>query len=96
MRGGLHIAGWLACAVYSTIPLFWLMIHPFADRWRARKRSPYRVLLPVWVATWVAMSLATARWRSVALYRSGWAWIPAGVLFALGLFIYFRSGRNFS
>jgi hypothetical protein len=43
----LQTIAWLACVVHSTIPAFWLMIHPFADRWRARRRSPYRVLLPV-------------------------------------------------
>lgn len=96
MREWLHIAGWLACVVYSTIPLFWLMIHPFAERWRARKRPAYRVLVPVWMGTWIAMALLTERWRSVALYRTGWAWLPAGALFALGFFIYSRAGENFS
>src|SRR5438034_863499 len=31
----LRTLGWIACVVYSTIPLFWLMIHP-----RARVRHP--------------------------------------------------------
>ena len=92
----LQIIAWLACAVYSTIPAFWLMIHPFAERWRARDRSPYRVLVPVWMALWVVMALITWPWRQVALYQTGWAWIPAALLFALGLFIYSRSGKNFS
>jgi protein-S-isoprenylcysteine O-methyltransferase Ste14 len=96
MREALQSVGWLACAVYSTIPLFWLMIHPFAGRWRARRRSPYRVLLPVWIAMWGAMALVTAPWRSVALYRAEWAWGLAVLLFAMGLFIYSRSGKNFS
>jgi protein-S-isoprenylcysteine O-methyltransferase Ste14 len=96
MREGLHIVGWLACVVYSTIPLFWLMIHPFADRWRARRRSPYRVLLPVWIAMWAAMAGITARWHDVVLYRTDWLWIPASLLFAVGIFIYSRSGKNFS
>jgi hypothetical protein len=50
MRHWLQLIGWLVCVVYSTIPAFWLMIHPFAERWRARhrsyRRSPYTVLLP--------------------------------------------------
>ncbi|PYX26626.1 MAG: hypothetical protein DMG80_21170 [Acidobacteria bacterium] len=96
MRAALRIFGWLACVVYSTIPLFWLMIHPFAERWRARRRSPYRVLLPAWIAIWAAMSLVTARWRNFALYRADWGWGLAVPLFALGLFIYSRSGKNFS
>lgn len=96
MRAFLHIVGWLACVVYSTIPLFWLMIHPFAGRWRALRRSPYRVLIPAWMAMWVVMALITARWKSVEFYRTDWTWVPAGLLFALGLFIYSRAGKNFS
>jgi len=96
MREWLHLAGWLACVVYSTIPLFWLMIHPFADRWRARRLSPYRVLVPVWMAMWVAMAAITEPWRSVAFYRSDWVWAFAVLLFAAGIFIYWHSGRNFS
>jgi protein-S-isoprenylcysteine O-methyltransferase Ste14 len=96
MRGWLEIAGWLACVVYSTIPLFWLMIHPFVERWRARRRSPYRVLLPVWMAMWVAMAAITASWRDVALYRVDWAWALAIPLFAFGLFIYSKSSKGFS
>jgi protein-S-isoprenylcysteine O-methyltransferase Ste14 len=96
MLEGLHIAGWLACVVYSTIPLFWLMIHPFAARWRSRRRSPYRLLVPVWIGTWIAVAFFTERWRSVALYSTDWAWIPAGLLFAFGFFIYARAGKDFS
>ena len=98
MRMGewLEIVGWLACVVYSTIPLFWLMIHPFAGRWRTRRRSPYRVLLPVWMAMWAAMALITLPWWSVALYSADWAWGLAILLFAMGLFVYSRSGKNFS
>ena len=96
MREGLQIVGWLACVVYSTVPLFWLMIHPFAGRWRARRRSPYRVVLPVWMAMWGAMALVTGPWRRIPLYRIDWLWVPAVLLFVMGLFIYSRSGKNFS
>jgi protein-S-isoprenylcysteine O-methyltransferase Ste14 len=96
MREGLQIVGWLACVVYSTIPLFWLMIHPFASRWRARRRSPYRVLLPVWMAMWAAMAAITASWHRVALYRVDWLWIPAILFLLIGVLIYSRSGKNFT
>ena len=72
------------------------MIHPFAERWRSRRRSPYRVLLPIWMVMWVVMALITASWRSVTLYRADWAWLPAGLLFLVGIIIYSRSGKNFS
>jgi protein-S-isoprenylcysteine O-methyltransferase Ste14 len=91
----LQTAGWLVCAVYATIPSFWLAIHPFANYWRKR-RSAYRAILPVWLAMWVAAAGASAPWRRIALYSSGWAWIPAGLLLGTGLWLYFRAGNGFS
>ncbi len=92
----LRTAGWLACVVYSTIPSFWLMIHPRADRWRQSERSPFRVLVPAWIAMWIAVGALTWRWRGVALYAASWTWLPAGILFALGIVIYQRAGAHFS
>ncbi|MGB8011644.1 MAG: isoprenylcysteine carboxylmethyltransferase family protein [Terriglobales bacterium] len=96
MRHWLQLIGWLACVVYSTIPAFWLMIHPLADRWRARQRSPYIVLLPAWIAMWVAVALITRPWRTASLYQADWPWPAAALLFACGLYIYAQSGKNFS
>jgi len=92
----LRLVGWLACAVYSTIPAFWLMIHPFAERWRARHRSPYILLVPVWVAMWIVVALATRPWRATLLYRAHWAWGAAALPFVCGLYVYSQSGKNFS
>lgn len=106
----LQLFGWLACVVYSTIPCFWLMIHPFAERWRGRnlsyrhlsyrhfsyRRSPYLLLLPGWMAMWVAVGLITGPWRSIVVHRSEWTWLAAALLFACGLYIYTQSGKNFS
>jgi protein-S-isoprenylcysteine O-methyltransferase Ste14 len=91
----LDLIGWLACIVYATIPPFWLTIHPFANCWRSR-RSPYRVLLPVWVAMWIIVGLITASWRGVALYSNPLAWVPAIFLFGAGLWLYSQSGKHFS
>ena len=96
MRYWLQLIGWLACVVYSTIPAFWLMIHPFAGRWRARRRSPYVVLLPAWVAMWIGLALITRPWRGVFLYRADWPWAAAVLLFASGLYLYRQSAKNFS
>ena len=96
MRQYLELIGWLACVVYSTIPAFWLMIHPFADRWRARRRSPYIVLLPAWMAMWVVVALVTRPWQGILLYRTDWAWGAAALLFVCGLYVYSQSGKNFS
>lgn len=88
--------GWLACVVYSTIPSFWLMVHPRAHRWRESVRSPFRVLVPAWIVMWVGIGALTAPWRGISLYSTPWAWIPAALLFALGIFIYSRAGAHFS
>lgn len=91
----LRTLGWLACVVYSTIPLFWLMVHPRAHVWR-EKRSPFRVLVPAWIVMWVGVAALTGPWRSVALYSTPFTWIPAALLFAVGISIYSRAGAHFS
>src|ERR1700730_3974207 len=92
----LQLIGWLACVLYSTIPAFWLMIHPFAERWRARHRSPYILLLPAWMAMWLVVALVTWPWRDVLLYRAHWTWGAAVLLFVCWLYLYSQSGKNFS
>ena len=96
MRQYLGLIGWLACVVYSTIPSYWLMIHPFAERWRARQRSPFIVLLPAWIAMWVLVALATSHWRGIRIYHTSWPWVAAALLFACGLCLYSRSGNSFT
>jgi protein-S-isoprenylcysteine O-methyltransferase Ste14 len=88
--------GWLACVVYSTIPSFWFMVHPRAERWRSRGGSPFRVLVPAWVTMWVGMGCLTGPWRHVRLYSTPWNWLPAAALFAVGIFLYSQSGAHFS
>jgi len=92
----LHRIGWLACVVYATIPSFWLMVHRWTNYWRSRRTSPYRVLVPIWVGMWVLLGLIASPWRDLLLYDSWWTWIPAAVLFAIGAWIYRRSGTGFS
>ena len=92
----LRTLGWLACVVYSTVPLFWLMVHPRAHKWRASERSPFRVLVPAWITMWIGIGAITGHWRSVAIYNTFWTWIPAGLLFAAGITIYLRAGAHFS
>jgi protein-S-isoprenylcysteine O-methyltransferase Ste14 len=86
----------MACVVYATIPSFWLLVHPCANYWRSRTRSPYLILLPMWIALGIALGLLTSRWRNATLYNSDWSWIPALPLFATGLWIYSQSGKHFS
>jgi protein-S-isoprenylcysteine O-methyltransferase Ste14 len=92
----LRVIAWLACVVYATIPSFWLVIHPRAHYWRLRKSSPYRVLIPLWIAMWIVLGAITAPWRAETLYATVWTWLPAALLFFAGLWIYRRSGAGFS
>jgi protein-S-isoprenylcysteine O-methyltransferase Ste14 len=96
MTSWLDLGGWMACVLYSTIPSFWLLIHPRVHYWRSRKRSPYVVLLPAWVAMWIMAGLLTSRWRHVGVYTTPWMWIPAVLLFSVGLWTYSQSGKDFS
>jgi protein-S-isoprenylcysteine O-methyltransferase Ste14 len=91
----LRILGWLICAAYATVPGYWLLIHPFADYWRAH-RSPYRILLPLWASMFVIVRLATAPFRSVLFYQSNLAWLPAACLFVIGIGLYKTGGARFS
>jgi protein-S-isoprenylcysteine O-methyltransferase Ste14 len=87
---------WLACVVYSTIPLFWLMVHPRARRWREREASPFRVLVPAWIVMWAGVAALTGPWRNLTFYSTRWTWAPAAFLFAAGISIYSHAGAHFS
>lgn len=92
----LRTIGWMACVIYATIPSFWLLIHSRVDYWRAQSRSPYRVLVPIWIGMWIVLGAISARWRHLAFYSALWTWIPAVALFSAGLWIYTNSWRDFS
>jgi len=96
MAQWLNLLAWVACVIYSTIPCFWLVIHPWAGYWRARKRSPYLVLLPAWAAMWIMVAAVTADWHRVAFYSTPWTWSAALILFAAGFWLYSQSGKGFS
>ncbi|HXZ80409.1 MAG TPA: isoprenylcysteine carboxylmethyltransferase family protein [Terriglobales bacterium] len=95
----LRTLGWVACVIYATVPSFWLLIHPRADSWRERLRAGrpvYQFLLPLWMAMWVVLGAITWPFRKIALYNSHLAWIPGGLLIALGIYLYARGRRGFS
>jgi methanethiol S-methyltransferase len=96
MTRWLDLIAWISCVIYSTIPGFWLMIHPKAQYWRSRKGSPYLILLPAWIFLWIVIASITAPWRHTRLYASGWSWFPAICLFATGFWLYSQSGKHFS
>jgi protein-S-isoprenylcysteine O-methyltransferase Ste14 len=92
----LRMIGWIACVIYATIPSFWLLIHPRVEYWRSRPRSPYRVLLPLWIAMWLLLGAITAYWRELTVYHQLWTWIPAATLFCAGLLLYKLSHSKFT
>ena len=92
----LRTIAWIVCVIYSTIPSFWLLIHPRAESWRSRRQSPYKILLPLWIGLWIGMAATTAAWRAVPIYENRWTWIPAALLFCAGLILYKLSHSHFS
>ena len=96
MRAFLNTLGWIACIIYSTVPAFWLFIHPHADFWRSRRTSPYKILLPLWIAMWLLVAAITARWRTAQLYKTNFTWIPSVALFVTGFVIYKLAHHRFT
>jgi len=85
----------LACSVYCTIPLFWLVVHPFIDHWRKRGRRAFSLILPTW-AVFIGVTFFLMwphRWAR--FYANWWCWVPAAFLFCLGLSIYRQAFRGF-
>ncbi len=85
----------MACIVYSAVPSFWLLVHPRAEFWRSRSRSPYLVLLPLWFGMWSVLAAITSSWRHIVLYNAVWTWIPALSFFIVGILLYRASGKQF-
>ena len=86
---------WLGACTWATLPAFWLIAHPFADRLR-RKRLPYVLPLAFWGAMNLLLLGLTWRWCSVALYTSIYAWAAAAPLFGLAMYIYVAARHGFS
>lgn len=96
MYGAALTVAWVVGVGYASVPSFWLMIHGVAEKWRARARSPYRVLLPAWALIILALGALTWPWRSLTLYRTPWSWPPATVLIVAGLILYRVSHQGFT
>jgi protein-S-isoprenylcysteine O-methyltransferase Ste14 len=91
----LYTVAWVIAIIYATIPSYWLLVHPHIDFWRARK-ARLSMVGPLWIALWMIVGAITRPWRTLALYRVAWAWIPAAALILTGVFVYARARRNFS
>ena len=92
----LDIIGLLVCSVYCTIPLFWLVFHPFVERWRKYGRRAYLAIMPAWGVFIVAAFALCWPIRHLHLYSSKFPWVM-GVLFILaGLSIYRSASQGFN
>jgi len=80
----LLLISWFAGGLYSSIPLFWFAIHPFAGRWQRMRRSPYRLLLPLWAAMIAALCAITWQWHAQRIYSAWWTWLFALPFFLIG------------
>jgi len=88
MEAKLLLIPWMVSVLYSSIPLFWFAIHPFAGSWRKMEHSPYLFLLPIWSAVISSVMVMTWPWHAARLYSSPWMWAPGALLLAAGLGTY--------
>ncbi len=84
---------WVMCGIYATIPAYWLMVHPFAGRWRTA-RHKLAVLGPLWVLMWCAAWAASFPWRNALLYHNPGTWVIAPLVWAVSVFMYVQGGRE--
>lgn len=95
LRYAIDLLAMLACSVYCTIPLFWLVLHPFIDRWRHRGRRAYTLILPIWAA-FIAGTFSIIWPFRLARYYATWStWVPAAFLFWVGFSIYSSAFKSF-
>jgi len=95
MEARLLLIPWMIAVIYSSIPLFWFAIHPFAGRWRRMQRSPYRALLPLWMLMILLLGLVTWPWHALRIYSSPWMWLAALPFLVHGLRVYRRIVSEF-
>jgi len=96
LRYTIDLLALLACSVYCTIPLFWLVVHPFIERWRRHGRWAYAWIMPIWSAFIAAALLLVWPFRFARWYASWWMWAPAALFFLLGFSIYSAAFRSFA
>ena len=94
-RSLIDLLALLVCSVYGTIPLFWLVVHPFIERWRKRGRHAYALILPAWGFFIAITFLILWPFRLAHFYASWFAWAPAAILFLAGFRIYSAAFKSF-
>jgi protein-S-isoprenylcysteine O-methyltransferase Ste14 len=95
LRSVIDALALLVCSVYGTIPLFWLVVHPFIGRWRKRGRHAYMWILPIWTAFIVAALILMWPFRGSHFYVNWWTWVPGVTLLLAGFSIYRSAFQGF-
>jgi protein-S-isoprenylcysteine O-methyltransferase Ste14 len=95
LRAAIDKVALLVAAGYCTIPMFWLMMHPFIERWRKRGRRVYLIILPAWALLIAVVFLLLWPFRFARFYASWSAWAPAAMFFLLGFSIYSAALKSF-
>jgi protein-S-isoprenylcysteine O-methyltransferase Ste14 len=86
---------WIVGIIYATIPAYWLAVHPFAQKWAARKGKVYPLLGIFWLIVIILVAASTAPWRYQTLYATPWSLLPGGILVALDVYLLRKIGRDF-
>ena len=87
--------GLLVCSVYGTIPLFWLVFHPFVERWRVFGRKAYFFIIPAW-GVFIAAAFGLGwRFRHLHLYESKVPWVLGLAFILAGFSIYRPASQGF-
>jgi protein-S-isoprenylcysteine O-methyltransferase Ste14 len=95
LRSVIDLLALLICSVYCTVPFFWLVVHFFVERWRARGRGGFAVLVPIW-GGFVAVAFCSMwPFRFAQFYANRLAWAGAAVLFLLGFSLYRAALKGF-
>jgi uncharacterized protein DUF1295 len=95
MHERLLTLAWFAGTVYATIPLFWLIVHPFAELLRARRALRY-LIIPSWFVMMALVYFLTWPWREVVLYGAPLSWLATGLLFVAAVLVYHGSRLGLS
>ena len=95
LRSAVDLVAIAACSVYCTIPLFWLVVHPFIEKWRGRGRRAFSLILPIWAVFIVATFLVIWPHRQARFYANWWSWVPGAFLFCVGFSIYPQAFKGF-
>ena len=85
---------WFFALGYSTIPLFWLVVHPFAAYWKSRKGKIYPLLGLIWLVIITAVGFATWPFIDLRLYSTPWSLLPAALFLISGFSLYRKLKRS--